>query len=199
MGYTLVERNWRRLCIDVYVSWRLGYALHHGEDRRFQVYYGDSVNFGTGKEASVYTREKGGFLPIKHFANPCTIYPINSLPCAPEGAFHSTMEVELDYKKYHNTSLHVAILTKRGKVLATSRNRVGSRSRGCGWSDATLHAERAVVKSLGDTSRLQGCTLTVYRVLPTGEYSNSKPCHSCQVFLEKCMREYGMLKVLYSI
>jgi hypothetical protein len=109
------------------------------------------------------------------------------------------MDSGLDYKKCHNTSLHVAVLTKRGKVIATSRNRVGSRSRGCGWSDATLHAERAVIKLLGDTSRLQGCTLTVYRVLPTGEYSNSKPCHSCQIFLEKCMREYGMLKVLYSM
>jgi hypothetical protein len=59
--------------------------------------------------------------------------------------------------------MHEATLYKRGKVLATARNTIGSRSRGCGWSDYTLHAERAVVKRVGDTSLLKGCSLVVVR------------------------------------
>jgi hypothetical protein len=62
----------------------------------------------------------------------------------------------------------------------------------------TIHAERAVVKKLGDTSKLVGCTLIVWRVGASGDILPSKPCASCQVFLEKCKREYGLRKVVYS-
>ena len=104
----------------------------------------------------------------------------------------------MDYKPYHNTHLHYAELYKRNKLLATSRNRIGTRSRGSGWSDYTLHAERAVVKRLGDVSQLHGCTIVVVRVNKTGDLMNSKPCPACEKFLTKCMREYGLLKVIYS-
>jgi hypothetical protein len=96
------------------------------------------------------------------------------------------------------THEHWAEIQKRGKILAQSRNRIGTRSRGSGWSDQTLHAERAVVKRLGDMSKLRGCILTVVRVNKKGDYLNSKPCEACQKFLEKCMKEYGLSKVIYS-
>ena len=105
----------------------------------------------------------------------------------------------MDYKSVHNTSLHYAELYRRNKLIASSRNRIGSRSRGCGWSDSTLHAERAVVKSFGDLSQLHGCILEVVRVNKHGEYLNSKPCDECTKFLEKCMKQYGLLKVMYSV
>lgn len=102
------------------------------------------------------------------------------------------------YKPVHNTQLHYAKIMKRNKVLASSRNSIGSRSRGCGYSDRTIHAERAVVKRLGDLSQLDGCVLIVIRVNKQGELRGSEPCHECQKFLEKCMREYGLRKVVYS-
>jgi hypothetical protein len=98
----------------------------------------------------------------------------------------------------HNTSLHHATIVKRNKVLASAMNRIGSRSMGCGYSDQTIHAERAVVKRLGDISQLRGATLIVVRLNKQGELRNSEPCHDCRLFLEKCMREYGLRKVIYS-
>lgn len=104
----------------------------------------------------------------------------------------------MEYKPAHNLQQHYAELYKRNKLVASSRNRVGTRSRGCGWSDSTLHAERAVVKRFGDVSQLHGCILIVVRINKKGELLNSKPCADCTKFLEKCMKEYGLLKVIYS-
>jgi hypothetical protein len=98
----------------------------------------------------------------------------------------------------HNTQLHHAELKLRGKTIAAARNVIGSRSRGCGWSDQSIHAERAVVKRLGNLSLLRGCVLVVIRVNKKGELLNSKPCPDCQKFLLKCMKEYGLRKVYYS-
>jgi len=97
------------------------------------------------------------------------------------------------------TNYHQAVITKRNKILAIAHNSVGSRSRGCGYSYRTIHAERAVVKNLGDISQLRGATLYVYRFNSHDELRNSKPCSECQIFLEKCMREYGLRKVVYSV
>ena len=104
----------------------------------------------------------------------------------------------MQYKCVHNTELHVATLSKRGKVIATARNTLGTRSRGCGWDDSTLHAERAVIKRLGDIRMLDGCTLEVVRIGKNNDIKNSKPCHNCWLFLEKCMRSYGLRKVIYA-
>jgi hypothetical protein len=103
-----------------------------------------------------------------------------------------------EYKEFHTTHFHVATLRRRGKVIATARNRVGSRSRGSGWNDQTQHAECAVVKRLGDLSQLRGCILVVMRLNKQNEVRNSKPCHDCEKFLEKCIKQYGLLKVVYS-
>lgn len=98
----------------------------------------------------------------------------------------------------HRTQLHIATLTKRNKVIAVARNAVGSRSKGCGYSDSTIHAERAVVKRLGDVSQLRGCTLTVIRLNRKGDVMPSKPCHDCALFLEKCKTQWGLRKVIHS-
>jgi len=83
-------------------------------------------------------------------------------------------------------------------VLASAYNRVGSRTRGCGYSEFTIHAEKNAIKSLGDLSKLRGATLIVVQYGKSGELMQSKPCHDCTLFLEKCMREHGLRKVIYS-
>lgn len=104
----------------------------------------------------------------------------------------------MEYKCVHNTEFHVATITRRRKVIAEARNKIGTRCRGSGWDDQSLHAERAVVKRLGDISQLNGCTLEVVRIGKNGNVKNSEPCHNCRMFLHKCIREYGLRKVLYS-
>lgn len=101
------------------------------------------------------------------------------------------------HHRAHTTHLHVAAIVKRGKVLATAENSIGSRSRGAGYSDYTIHAEKAVVKKIGDVSQLRGASLCVWRVSAISVLP-SKPCADCQIFLEKCMREYGLRAVYYS-
>ena len=101
----------------------------------------------------------------------------------------------------HRTSVHLAVLVRRGKVIAMASNRIGSRSRGAGYGAQSIHAEKNVVKTLGDLKLLRGCDLYVMRIPKGGnakEFQSSKPCHSCQVFLEKCMREYGLRNVFYT-
>lgn len=104
-------------------------------------------------------------------------------------------------KHVHKTQTHVAILMKRGKVISHATNRIGSRSRGVGFSDKTIHAERNCVRQLGDISQLRGADMYIMRVSKDAEnptFMGSKPCHECEVFLEKCMREYGLKNVYYT-
>lgn len=100
--------------------------------------------------------------------------------------------------KVHNTEFHTATIRRRNKIIAVARNVLGTRSRGSGWDDLSLHAERAVVKRLGDISQLRGCTLEVIRLNKSGEVRSSKPCSNCVMFLQKCIREYGLRRVIYS-
>ena len=93
--------------------------------------------------------------------------------------------------------MHYAVIVKRGKVLASSPNYTGTRSLGCGYSTYTIHAERAVVKALGDVSKLRGATLCVWR-LSHANLLPSKPCADCHKFLQKCMRLYGLRCVQYT-
>ena len=99
----------------------------------------------------------------------------------------------------HRTHFHQAVILRGNKILAVAHNSVGSRHKGCGYSDGTIHAERAVVKKLGDFSELRGTTLLVYRYNSQGELRNSKPCYDCELFLTKCIKEYGLRKVIYSV
>lgn len=100
--------------------------------------------------------------------------------------------------------VHVAVLVKRGKILAEAYNRNGSRSSGSGYTDKSIHAERNVVKQLGDISQLRNADMYIMRIAPdrlrTGKYTfkPSKPCYNCQLFLDKCMREYGLKNVYFT-
>lgn len=98
----------------------------------------------------------------------------------------------------HKTQIHIAIIMKRGKIMDIASNSIGSRSKGPGYGDRTIHAERAVLKKV-DMSQIRGAILIVIRLAKgTGEVVNSEPCHSCRCHLEKCMREYGLKQVMYS-
>lgn len=99
----------------------------------------------------------------------------------------------------HQTQLHIAILIKRGRILEIACNSVGSRSKGPGYSKHTIHAERAVLKKIGDVSRLNGASLIVIRISKgMREIVDSEPCHACKCHLEKCMKDYGLKHVYYS-
>ena len=101
--------------------------------------------------------------------------------------------------KKHRTSLHKAVIVKRGKIIAEATNQVGSRSMGSGFSDNTIHAEKAVIKKLGDYTKLRGADLYVFRVGGEEHSHFSQPCPDCKMFLKKCMREYGLRFVFYSV
>jgi hypothetical protein len=104
----------------------------------------------------------------------------------------------------HYAELHLAVLVKRGRIVASAMNRYGTRSRGSGFARSSLHAEKNVVKELGDISQLRGCDMLVVRfsrnpVLEGHDrFLGSKPCYGCDKFLEKCMREYGLKNVYYT-
>lgn len=109
------------------------------------------------------------------------------------------ISVEAVWNK-HKTQAHIAILMKRGKILEIASNSIGSRSKGCGYQERTIHAERAVIKKVGDMTKLNGATLIVIRVMRgTKEIGNSEPCHSCKCHLEKCMAKHGLRQVFYSV
>ncbi len=98
-----------------------------------------------------------------------------------------------------NTSLHMAfVYGRRGVLLGMATNKAGTRSSGAGYSKSTLHAERAALKAVGDVSLLRGATLVVIRVHKSGDILGSKPCHGCEMHLQKCMEKYGLKAVYYS-
>jgi hypothetical protein len=99
----------------------------------------------------------------------------------------------------HRTQVHIAAIMKRGKVMEVAHNMIGSRSKGPGFESRTIHAERAVLRKVGDMSQLRGAVLVVIRIAKgTREVVNSEPCHSCKCHLEKCIKEYGLKHVYYS-
>lgn len=98
----------------------------------------------------------------------------------------------------HTTELHVAFVLKRNKILGIATNRIGSRSRGCGYSTRTIHAERAVLKKV-DRRDLRGAELIVVRLSNNRlDLKGSEPCHSCKCHLQKCFEEDGLRAVYYS-
>jgi hypothetical protein len=96
-------------------------------------------------------------------------------------------------------NLHIAFLFGRGgNLLAVSTNRLGTRSRGAGFSGKTIHAERAVLKMAPGLGALRGAKLVVIRLNRHGELRNSEPCEECMCHIHKMMREHGLAKVYYS-
>lgn len=101
------------------------------------------------------------------------------------------------------TSFHIAMLVHRGKIVCFASNRVGSRSRGCGYSRYTIHAERNCLKKFGDMSKLKDHDMYIMRICEnrmTGEmyFGNSKPCPECYCAINKCQREKGLRNVFYT-
>lgn len=100
------------------------------------------------------------------------------------------------YKDVHTTHYHVAQIWRRNKCVAEARNRVTTRSKLSGSDKNTLHAEKAVIKMVGND--LRHCTLYVFRVNRHNNVLYSKPCANCSKFLMKCMTQYGLKGVVYS-
>jgi len=94
---------------------------------------------------------------------------------------------------------HIAVLMKRGKILEIASNFVGSRQGGCGYDDRSIHAERAVIKKMGDYTKLSGAIMIVIRISRgTNQIANSKPCDVCQCHLDKCIKKHGLKCIYYS-
>ncbi len=109
------------------------------------------------------------------------------------------IHIEASWGKTTIRSIHFAMLMKRGIVLDVACNAIGSRTRGCGYKNRTIHAERAVLKKLGDHTKLDGAIMVVVRISRgTKELMNSEPCDTCRPHLEKCMKEHGLKCVYYS-
>jgi hypothetical protein len=106
----------------------------------------------------------------------------------------------INLRMKHTASLHRAVLVKRGKIIADATNNYGNRSRGSGYSQSSIHAEKNVVKELGDISKLRGADMYIMRFSRSDplDFVKSIPCRSCKVFLEKCMKEYGLKNVYYT-
>jgi hypothetical protein len=104
-------------------------------------------------------------------------------------------------RQSHETSVHIAIVVLRGKIIAEATNRIGSRSKGSGYSAQTIHAERNVLKVLGDYNKLRDADIYVMRCgkgINAHNFINSKPCQGCECFLNKCMNKYGLKNVYYT-
>jgi hypothetical protein len=106
----------------------------------------------------------------------------------------------VSFKERHYASLHRAVLVKRGQIIADATNNYGSRSRGSGYSRSSIHAEKNVVKALGDISLLKGADMYIMRFSREEEvrFLKSTPCSACNIFLDKCIREYGLKNVYYT-
>jgi hypothetical protein len=106
----------------------------------------------------------------------------------------------LAQRQKHDASIHRAVLVKRNKIIAEATNNYGSRSRGSGYDKASIHAEKNVIKSLGDVQKMRGADMYVMRFNRAGDVKlvNSTPCSRCFPFLAKCMKEYGLKRVYYT-
>lgn len=109
------------------------------------------------------------------------------------------IEEAIRIRQYKKGFIHIAIVTKRKKILSIAFNRIGSRQSGCGFSDYTIHAERNAIKNVGDTNKLNGASIYVIRVSNQNCIMNSEPCHDCRLLIEKCQKNYGLRNVYYSI
>jgi hypothetical protein len=100
-----------------------------------------------------------------------------------------------DMPRTHNTSHHVAALVVRKKVVAVACNGIGSRAKGCGYSDCTIHAEKKVLKKC---PMVRQAILVVVRMNNQKDFLNSKPCKDCELFLEKMIARKILRAVYYS-
>jgi hypothetical protein len=113
--------------------------------------------------------------------------------------FHHYGSIKALWQKSKLRHIHVAVVMKRGKMLEMASNYLGSRTSGCGYDNFSIHAERAVLKKVGDYTKLNGAILIVFRISRgKHELVESTPCETCRPHLEKCMKEYGLRRVYHS-
>ena len=105
----------------------------------------------------------------------------------------------------HATKFHLAIVVRRGRILASATNKEASRTNGAATrgSQNFIHAERNLLRTIGDYGKLRGSDVYVMRIRLTGkddevEFKYSQPCPECTVLLTKCMREYGLKNVYFT-
>ena len=111
----------------------------------------------------------------------------------------ANISIKSVWMKTNLKKAHIAVLMKRGKILEIASNFVGSRQGGCGYDDRSIHAERAVIKKMGDHTKLSGAIMIVIRISRgTNQIANSKPCDVCQCHLDKCIKKYGLKCIYYS-
>ena len=91
------------------------------------------------------------------------------------------------YTTKHTSYNHVAIIYQGRKIIAIGQNKLNKRHK----NTETIHAEVDAIHSLGDISKLRGAVLVVVRISSSG-LLNSKPCVSCEIMLQKCVRVYGL-------
>lgn len=97
------------------------------------------------------------------------------------------------------TSLHVAFIVRRGKIISIASNSIGSRQKGCGYNERTIHAEMAALKKL-DWHDLDGADMYVFRWrTANNNIAYSLPCHNCSTVLNKCIKNWGLKRIYYSI
>jgi hypothetical protein len=108
----------------------------------------------------------------------------------------------LNAKADHSTKLHVAVLVKRGRVLAFATNKVASRSSGASsrGSQNFIHAEKNLLRAIGDLSRMKGSDVYVMRISPVSStgFMYSQPCSECTAILNKCIEKHGLRKVFFT-
>lgn len=98
-----------------------------------------------------------------------------------------------------NTSLHVAFIVRRGKILSIGTNSIGSRTKGCGYNERTIHAEMAALKKL-DWRDLDCADMYVFRWRTSDQnIAYSHPCHNCTTVLNKCIKNWGLKRIYYSV
>jgi len=139
---------------------------------------------------------------IGHPPNMSTNIGISELHLTQSSIFQKFLDDPrtINLRMKHNASLHRAVLVKRGRIIAEATNNYGSRSRGSGYSRSSIHAEKNVVKELGDISKIRGADMYIMRFSRGDplEFVKSSPCPACIIFLEKCMKEYGLKNVYYT-
>ncbi len=113
--------------------------------------------------------------------------------------FEDLLQAAKIHRNVINTFIHIAILMRGKRIIAIAKNRLGTRTRGCGFNTMTIHAEIAVIKKLGDMSQLKGLNLVVLRYgIEPRYWTESHPCKDCMKFLNKCFDKYGLNRVYYS-
>lgn len=103
------------------------------------------------------------------------------------------------------TKFHVAVLMKRGKVIACAWNKAASPKKGASINGAGfVHAEKNLVLSLKQNyGVLKGADIYVMRISSKindqRSFQYSQPCPECTCLLNKCLRRHKLKNVYFTV